>query len=149
MLKYTSIQFQRNLRFANRTIFEQVTTFGSFWNYLLKRPAVENSYDDRTLLYMSYRSKPLPSDSSSCRKKVMYSPEVQELMARLDLVRLCGGRGLARHLVPPRTSREAWDDEASMIDKSPFGKLPVCVEIWALCSVIIGLWVVTVPALWL
>jgi hypothetical protein len=25
MLKYTSIQFQRNLRFANRTIFEQVT----------------------------------------------------------------------------------------------------------------------------
>jgi hypothetical protein len=27
MLKYASLQFQRNLRFANQTIFEQVTTF--------------------------------------------------------------------------------------------------------------------------
>jgi hypothetical protein len=27
MLKYTSLRFQRNLRFANQTIFEQVTTF--------------------------------------------------------------------------------------------------------------------------
>jgi hypothetical protein len=27
MLKCTSLQFQHNLRFANRTIFEQVTTF--------------------------------------------------------------------------------------------------------------------------
>jgi hypothetical protein len=27
MLKHTSIQFQRNLRFAKQTIFEQVTTF--------------------------------------------------------------------------------------------------------------------------
>jgi hypothetical protein len=30
MLKYTSLQFQRNLRFANQIIFEQVTTFEVF-----------------------------------------------------------------------------------------------------------------------
>jgi hypothetical protein len=27
MLKYTSLRFECNLRFANQTIFEQVTTF--------------------------------------------------------------------------------------------------------------------------
>jgi hypothetical protein len=30
MLKYTSLRFQYNLRFANRIIFEQVTTFEVF-----------------------------------------------------------------------------------------------------------------------
>jgi hypothetical protein len=30
MLKYTSLRFQRNLQFANRTIFEQFTTFEVF-----------------------------------------------------------------------------------------------------------------------
>jgi hypothetical protein len=30
MLKYTSLRFQRNLRFANRIIIQQVTTFEVF-----------------------------------------------------------------------------------------------------------------------
>jgi hypothetical protein len=42
MLKHSSIRFQRNLRFANRTILKQLQHFEVF-ETVLKLPAAENS----------------------------------------------------------------------------------------------------------